>query len=351
MMHSQLMKGNEAIAEAAIRAGCRAYFGYPITPQNEVGEHMSRRLPEVGGAYVQAESEVAAINMVYGAAGAGARAMTSTSSPGFSLMTEGISYLVGARLPCLVLNVMRGGPGLGNIAPAQGDYFQVTRAPGHGDAHGIVLAPSTVQEAVELVALGFELAERYRLPAIIAADGIIGQMMEPVTLPDPVEPPPPPPWATTGAGASRRVITSIYLEPEELEKHVLALLEVYREIAEREQRWEDHLVEDADVLVVAFGTAARIARSAVERARADGIAAGLIRPITLWPFPVRAFARSPRQWLTVEMSAGQMVEDVRLAAGAGARIGTCVRVGGVVPTPAEVAQAIQALAPEEVRPT
>jgi 2-oxoglutarate ferredoxin oxidoreductase subunit alpha len=348
MMRPRLMKGNEAIAEAAIRAGCRAYFGYPITPQNEVGEYMSRRLPEVGGAYVQAESEVAAINMVYGAAAAGARAMTSTSSPGFSLMTEGISYLVGARLPCLVVNVMRGGPGLGNIAPYQGDYFQVTRAPGHGGAHGIVLAPSTLQEAVDLVVLGFELAERYRLPAIIAADGIIGQMMEPVALPDPIEPPPPPPWATTGAGAGRRVISSIYLEPEDLEKHVLALLEVYGEIAEREQRWEEHMVEDAELLVVAFGTAARIARSAVERARADGIAAGLIRPISLWPFPVRAFARAPRWWLAVELNAGQMVDDIRLAAAAGARVESFGRVGGVIPTPADVARAIRVLATEEV---
>jgi len=343
-----LMKGNEAIAEAAIRAGCRAYFGYPITPQTELTEYMARHLPEGGGVFLQAESEVAAINMVYGAAGTGARVMTTTSSPGFSLMMEGLSYLVGARLPCVVVNVMRGGPGLGNIAPSQGDYFQATRSLGHGDSHGIVLAPSTVQEAMDLVGLAFELAERYRLPAVIAADGIVGQMMEPVLLPDPVAPPPPPAWATTGALGDRRVITSVFLAPEQLEQRVLALMETYRAIQHEEPRWETYRADDAELLVVAFGITARIARSAVDRARAKGIAAGLVRPITLWPFPAAAFNRSPRRWLVVELNAGQMVEDVRLATSGRAPVEFYGRVGGVVPSPVELARVITAAAAQEV---
>lgn len=346
-MTRQLMKGNEALAEAAIRAGCRAYFGYPITPQNEVGEYLSHRLPEAQGVFLQAESEVAAINMVYGAAGAGVRVMTSTSSPGFSLMTEGLSYMIAARLPCLVVNIMRGGPGLGNIAPAQGDYFQVTRAPGHGDAHGVVLAPSTVQEMVDMVGLAFTLAERYRLPAMIAADGILGQMMEPVTLPDPIEPPPPPAWATTGAVAERHLISSIYLQPEELEAHVLGLMATYDEIRAHEQRWEDYRTDDAEVIVVAYGTVARIARSAVDRVRAEGLRVGLLRPITLWPFPTAAFARTPRRWLVAEMNSGMMVEDVRLATGGRAPVESYGRVGGVVPTPVEIAGIIEKSATRE----
>jgi 2-oxoglutarate ferredoxin oxidoreductase subunit alpha len=341
------MKGNEAFAEAAIRAGCRAYFGYPITPQNELGEYMAWRLPEAGGAFLQAESEVAAINMVYGAAGAGVRAMTSTSSPGFSLMTEGISYIIGSRLPCVVVNVMRGGPGLGNIAPAQADYFQVTRALGHGDAHGIVLAPSTVQEAADLMAPAFGLAERYRLPVIIAADGILGQMMEPVALPRFEEPPEPPAWATTGAATERHVISSIYLQPEELEQHVLELMATYDEIRAREQRWEDYRVEDADLVIVAWGTAARIARSAVDRTREAGIRAGLIRPTTLWPFPTQAFQRTGRRYLVVEMSSGMMVEDVRLATGGQAPVESYGRVGGMVPMPDEITRIIQTIAAPE----
>ncbi len=347
-MKRTLMKGNEALAEAAIRAGCRAYFGYPITPQNEVPEYMSRRMPEVGGVFLQAESEVAAINMVHGAAGAGVRAMATTSSPGFSLMTEGLSYMVGSRLPCVVANVMRGGPGLGNIAPSQGDYFQVTRGIGHGDSHAIVLAPSTVQEIVDLMPLAFELAERYRLPSVIAADGILGQMMEPVLLPEPVAPPPPPDWATTGAKGKPRLISSIYLEPEELERHVLALMRTFQEIREREQRWEAYRADDAGVIVVAYGTAARVARSAVDRVRAEGGAVGLIRPITLWPFPVLAFDRTPRRYLVVELSAGQMVEDVRLAVEGRVPVGLYGRVGGVVPSPKEVAERIRAAVAEEV---
>jgi 2-oxoglutarate ferredoxin oxidoreductase subunit alpha len=339
-----LMKGNEAMAEAAIRAGCRAYFGYPITPQSELPEYMARRLPEAGGVFVQAESEVAAINMVYGAAGTGARAMTSTSSPGFSLMTEGLSYIIGARLPCVVVNVMRGGPGLGNIAPAQADYFQVTRGLGHGDVRGIVLAPSTVQEAIELVGLAFTLAERYRLPAIVAADGLLGQMMEPVELPPATQAPAPPAWATTGARQARRLISSIHLEPEALERHVLALMATYDEIRTCEPRWEEDGAAGADLVVVAYGTTARIARSAVARARARGLAVGLIRPITLWPFPDAAFARAARRWLVVEMSSGQMVDDVRLAVGGRAPVERYLRVGGMVPTPLELAGVIASYA-------
>jgi 2-oxoglutarate ferredoxin oxidoreductase subunit alpha len=344
-----LMKGNEAMAEAAIRAGCRAYFGYPITPQSELPEYMARHLPAVGGVFLQAESEVAAINMVYGAAGAGARVMTSTSSPGFSLMTEGLSYLIGARLPCVVVTVMRGGPGLGNIAPSQADYFQVTRGLGHGDVRAIVLAPATVPEAVELVGLAFALADRYRLPVVVAADGLLGQMMEPVELPPAVPPPPAPPWATTGAAAARRVISSIRLAPEALERHVLELVATYEAIAAREPRWETDGVEGADVAVVAYGTTARIARSAVARARAAGLAVGLVRPITLWPFPAAAFASRPRRWLVAEMSGGQMVDDVRLAVGGRAPVLGYTRVGGVVPTPVELAEAIaRAAGPLEV---
>ncbi len=339
-----LMKGNEAIAEAAIRAGCRAYFGYPITPQTELTEYMARRLPEAGGVFLQAESEVAAINMVYGAAGAGARVMTSTSSPGFSLMTEGLSYIVGARLPCVVVDVMRGGPGLGNIAPSQGDYFQVTKSLGHGDSHGIVLAPSTIQEAVDLVGLAFDLAERYRLPALIAADGLLGQMMEPVTLPQPRTPPPAPAWATTGAAHDRRVINSVYLVPEDLERHVLDLMDAYRIIRRDEPRWESYRADDADVLVAAYGTMARIARSAVDRVRRDGVAAGLIRPVTLWPFPVEAFQRSAGVWLVAELNAGQMIDDVKMAVEGRAPVKFHGRVGGIVPSPAEIANAIRTAA-------
>jgi 2-oxoglutarate ferredoxin oxidoreductase subunit alpha len=344
------MKGNEAMAEAAIRAGCGAYFGYPITPQSELPEYMSARLPLAGGVFIQAESELAAINMVYGAAGAGARAMTSTSSPGFSLMTEGLSYIVGARLPCLVIDVMRGGPGLGNIAPSQSDYFQVTRGLGHGDTRAIVFAPSTVQEAVDLVRVAFEAAERYRLPAVIAADGYLGQMMEPVTLPEPVVAPPPPAWATTGSGGERRIINSIYLEPEALEEHVRALMAVYQDIRAREQRWESYRTDDADLIVVAYGTTARITRSAVDRARESGLRVGLIRPITLWPFPTAAFDRVPGRWLVVEMSSGMMVEDVQLAARGRAPVEGYYRLGGMVPTPVELAAVIHAMASREVVP-
>ncbi len=348
-MERVLTTGNEAIAEAALRAGLRAYFGYPITPQSELPEYMARRLPERGGVFLQAESEVAAINMVYGASGAGVRVMTSTSGPGISLMQEGLSYLVGAELPCVVVNMMRGGPGLGNVAPAQGDYFQATRSAGHGDGRLLVLAPATVQEACDLTVLAFDLADRYRNPVMILGDGILGQMMEPVVFPDPVEPGRDAAWATTGAGdGPARVISSFYLEPEVLEAHNLRLQEKYRR-AQREVRWEAYRLEDAAVAVAAFGIAARVARAAVDRARAKGLRAGLLRPITLFPFPAQAFrdaARHVQAFLVTELSAGQMVEDVRLAVDGAAPVEFYGRLGGMMLTPPEVLAQIERAAAE-----
>lgn len=338
-MSRVLMKGNEAIAEAAIRAGVHAYFGYPITPQSELPDYLARRLPERGGVFLQAESEVAAINMVYGAGGAGVRVMTSTSGLGFSLMQEGLSYLVGAEVPCVVVDMMRGGPGLGNIGPAQGDYFQVTKSAGHGDGRLLVLAPATIQEACDLTMLAFDLADRYRNPVVVLGDGLLGQLMEPVALPDPVSPGHDVTWATTGAGSGpARVITSIYLEPETLEAHNRHLQEKFRR-AQREVRWESYRLEDAAVAVVAYGTTARVARTAVDRARSAGLAAGLLRPITLFPFPsqaVREVAGRMRAILVAELSAGQMVEDVRLAADRRAPVRFYGRTGGMVITPPEL---------------
>ena len=351
-MDRMLMKGNEAIAEAALRAGVQAYFGYPITPQSELPEYMARELDRRGGVFLQAESEVAAINMVYGAGGAGARVMTSTSSPGVSLMQEGLSYLVGSEVPCVVVNMARGGPGLGNIAPAQSDYFQATKSAGHGDGRLIVLAPATIQEAADLTILAFDLAERYRNPVMILGDGILGQMMEPVSFPEPGRRNGDISWATTGAGEGpRRLINSIHLEPDNLERHNLRLLEKYRQ-AQQEVRWEAYRMDDAAVAVAAYGLAARVARSAVDRARAKGIAAGLLRPITLFPFPTQAYrqaAERVRALLAVEMSAGQMVEDVRLAVEGRAPVFFYGRLGGVVPTPPEVLAQIEKVAAEVER--
>lgn len=341
-MSRVLMRGNEAIAEAAIRAGLKCYFCYPITPQGELVEYMARELPRRGGVFLQAESEVAAINMVYGAASAGVRTMTSSSSPGISLKQEGISYLAGSRLPAVIVNMMRGGPGLGNIAPAQGDYFQATKGGGHGDYHLIVLAPSTVPEAAELVMLAFELADKYRVPAMILADGMLGQMMEPVELPDPVDPGaiPDKPWATTGAkGRPPNVVLSFDLEPQRLKEMNLVLQETYREIEKREVRWEEVETEDAEILLVAYGTMGRIAKTVVRMAREEGIKAGLLRPISLWPFPyepIRKLAGHIPTVLTVELSAGQMWEDVRLAVEGKAATPFYGELGGVVPTPREI---------------
>lgn len=337
-----LMRGNEAMAEAAIRAGCRCYFCYPITPQGELVEYMARHLPRHGGVFLQAESEVAAINMVYGAAAAGVRTMTSSSSPGISLKMEGISYLAGARLPAVIVNVMRAGPGLGNIAPAQGDYFQATKGGGHGDYRLIVLAPSTVQEAAELVMLAFDLSDRYRVPAMILADGMLGQMMEPVELPDPVPPEkiPPRPWALTGAkGRAPNVVSSFDLDPYRFREILRALWETYREIERNEVRWEEYHTEDAELVLVAYGTMGRICRTVVRRARREGLPVGLFRPITLWPFPyepLRKLADKVSVFLTVELSAGQMWEDVRLGVEGRAKTPFYGELGGVVPTPEEI---------------
>jgi 2-oxoglutarate ferredoxin oxidoreductase subunit alpha len=341
------MKGNEAIAEAAIQAGCRFFFGYPITPQNELPEYLARRLPEVGGVYLQAESEVSAINMVYGAAGAGGRVMTSSSSPGISLMQEGLSYLAGSELPCVLVNIVRGGPGLGSIQPAQSDYFQSTKGGGHGDYRLLVLAPSSVQEMVDLMQEAFALADQYRNPVLLLGDGVLGQMMESVRLPyDPGEPLPPPPnpkskpWATTGAkGRGRNVINSLYIEADRLEEHNWHLQAKYRRMEAKEVRYETSGVEGAEVVVVAYGTTARIARTAVDEARKEGIKAGLFRPISLYPFPyveLRAALGGRPRVLVVELSCGQLLDDVRLAVAERCPVEFFGRPGSNVPTPQDI---------------
>ncbi len=342
------MCGNEALAEAAILAGCDAYFGYPITPQNEITAYMSRRMAEEGRVFVQSESELAAISMVFGAAATGKRAMTSSSSPGISLMQEGISYLAGAELPAVVVNVMRGGPGLGNIAPSQADYFQATRGGGHGDYRTIVLGPSSVQELVDCMSLAFDLADQYRTPVMILADGILGQMMEPIVLQaKPRRELPSKDWAVTGRdGRPQNIVRSLWLGEGALEQLNEKLQARYREIQEKEVLCEEYLLENAEIVVVAYGIAARIARAAVDGARADGIPAGLIRPITLWPFPMKQISRAAekfRIFLTVEMSCGQMVEDVQLAVAGKAPVLFHGRAGGGVPTGDEVREKIRQL--------
>lgn len=335
-----LMKGNEAIAEAAVAAGCDAYFGYPITPQAELLEWMARRMPEEGRVFIQAESELAAINMALGAASTGARVMVSSSSPGMSLMAEAMSYMAGSELPCLLVNVMRGGPGLGSIGPAQGDYLQATKGHGHGDYRVPVLAPSSITEAIRLVGDAFVLAERYRTPVILLADGILGQAMEPVEPDFPVVPRTPSDWQLEGAdGRAPRIVRSLHLRPEDLEAHNRHLQDKYARIADAEVRWTGDRLDDADIVLVAYGTAARVARTAVDRARAAGMRAGLFRPITLWPFPAAALrdvAGPARAVLVVELSAGQLVEDVRLAVEGTVPVFHHGRTGGIVPTPDEV---------------
>lgn len=345
----RLMKGNEAIAEAAIRAGCGAYFGYPITPQNELITYMAVNMPAKGRVFVQAESEVSAINMVFGAASSGARAMTSSSSPGVSLKQEGISYLCGADLPAVVVNVARAGPGLGGIAPAQGDYFQSTRGGGHGDYHTIVLAPKGVQEAADLTFEAFGLADRYKMPVLILADGLIGQMMETVRFPAPIDPAslPRKPWAAghqARDGREANHISSMNLEPASLELEVLAREKHYDLVKKELCRYEEIQVEDADLIIVAYGTSARVSMSAVQAARAKGLKVGLFRPITLWPFPyerLNALAIKGRKFLSVEMSMGQMVEDVRLAVNGKAPVEHYGRVGGVIHNEEEVLAAVE----------
>lgn len=344
-MAKELLKGNVAIAEAAIRAGVEAYFGYPITPQTELLEHMSQRMVELERAFLQAESEIAAINMVYGAACTGARVMTSSSSPGFSLMQEGLSYIAGSELPCVIVDVMRGGPGLGNILPAQGDYFQVTRSAGHGDYHPIVLAPASVQEAVDFTVLAFDLADQYRHIVIIVADGLVGQMMEPAELP-PMRPLPTerPDWALTGAkGRDKRLITSLQLRAEDAEAANQVIQARLKRIQAAEQRWVEHYTDDAELLVIGFGTSGRIAYTAVETAREQGQKVGLLRPQTLWPFPAERLAELAERvqgMLVVEMNAGQMLDDVRLAVAGRVPVNFYGRMAGVVPMPEEIAAAI-----------
>lgn len=350
MAEKVLMKGNEAMAEAAMRAGCRCFFGYPITPQTEVAAYMSKNMPKVGGTYLQAESEVAAINMVYGASAAGARVMTSSSSPGISLKSEGISYMAGADLPGVIINVERGGPGLGSIQPSQSDYWQATKATGHGDFHIVVYAPCTVQEMADYAYKAFDTADKYRVPVMILADGLLGQMMEPVVLPEarPMDSLPEKPWATTGHGNQRfhNVVNSLYLTAEDLEDLNIERYQRYDAIIASEQECETYLVDDADIVVTAFGASARVARSAVNAARAKGIKAGLFRPITLWPFPADALEKTvahAKGYLDVEMNMGQMLEDVKLVVEGRAPVEFFGRTGGVIPTPDEVLAAIEAL--------
>lgn len=340
-----LLHGTEAICEGAIRNGCRAFFGYPITPQNEVPEYMSVKMPEIGGVFVQAESEIAAINMVYGAAGSGVRSMTSSSSPGISLKQEGISYIACAKIPCVIVNIMRAGPGLGGILPAQGDYFQAVKGGGHGDYRLIVLAPASVQEACDLTYLAFDLSDKYRVLAMILGDGMIGQLMEPVELPPmrALSDIPEKNWATDGAfGEKRRILNSLLIDPDTLEPHVQALQKTYAEIAHSETRCETYLCEDAEIVLTAYGTVGRIAKSAVDALRKCGVKAGLIRPITLFPFPAEAYraaANTAKAFLTVELSLGQMVEDVELAVGGKKPVYFFGRQGGNVMTEEEIVDA------------
>ncbi len=346
--NKQLMYGTHAAGEAAIQAGCTCYFGYPITPQNELPEYMSRRLPEVGGVFIQAESELASINMVLGASVCGARAMTSSSSPGISLKQEGISFMAGMELPAVIVNIMRGGPGLGNIAPAQSDYFQSTRGGAHGDYRTPVLAPASVQELADLTFLAFDLADQYRNPVLLLGDGMLGQLMEPVIIPtrrkNAAEPKKD--YILTGArDRPARLVKSLILDVKEMEDHNWKLHRKYERIEQKETRWESYYMEDADMAVIAYGTAARIARGAISRLRKEDpkVRIGLIRPITLWPFPtgvLRDAAKKMSDFFVFEMSAGQMVEDVRLALEGDGSIHFYGRPGGVVPTPAELARSM-----------
>ncbi len=347
MAEKMLMKGNEVIAEAAIMAGCRNFFGYPITPQTELAAYMAKRMPKIGGTFLQAESEVAAINMVYGASSTGARVMTSSSSPGVSLKSEGISYLAGADLPALIVNVQRGGPGLGGIQPSQSDYFQATHGPGHGDFRLLVFAPCTVQEVCDLVFLAFDKADEYRMPAMLLADGILGQMMEPVAFPDREKKDfIAKPWAANGTKGARthNIVNSLYLAPAELERTNFERFDRYKKIMETEQRYEDFMTEDADVVVVAFGASARVAKNAIVAARANGIKAGLIRPITLWPFPtdiLKQRAKTAKAFVSAELNMGQMITDVKLAIECSKPVYLANRTGGMVFAPDEILSVIE----------
>ena len=341
-MNKTFISGNHAFGEAAIRAGCNSYFGYPITPQNELGEYMSAHLPDHGGVFIQSESETAAINMVIGASCTGARAMTSSSSPGISLKQEGISFLAGFELPAVIINVMRGGPGLGNIAPAQGDYYQATRGGGHGDYRTPVLAPESVQEVADLTYDAFELADRYRTPVMVLGDGMLGQMKEPVIFPEQLTSIPEKEWALKGKGTGdSRYMASLILDTLEMERHNWKLVRKYREIEKHEVRYESYMMDDAEIVAVAYGTTARIAKGAIKRVRKDGIKAGLLRPVTLWPFPshiIREVSKKVRSFVVFEMSTGQMVDDVKMALEGRSRVYFHGRPGGIIPTPAEFAR-------------
>jgi pyruvate/2-oxoacid:ferredoxin oxidoreductase alpha subunit len=336
----QLCKGNVAVVKGAVLAGCRAYYGYPITPASEIAEYAALYLPQVGGTFVQAESETASINMVYGAASTGIRVMTASSGPGLSLMQEGISYLAGSELPCVIVDVVRGGPGLGNIAPEQSDYFAMVKGGGHGNYHNLVVAPASVQEMADLTILAFELADRYRNPVVVLTDGFVGQMMEPIELEEVEISPPEKPWAVKGTPETQKnLICSIFLEPDDLEAHERKLEAKYKLAQELEPRCESYMADDAEILLVGYGIVSRVLRSAVQQARAQGVRAGLFRPITLWPFPSNALARTAAKCktvLTVEMSTGQMVEDVKLAVNGRVPVELYSRIGGNVPSVEEV---------------
>jgi 2-oxoisovalerate ferredoxin oxidoreductase alpha subunit len=336
----QLCKGNVAIVKGAVLAGCRAYYGYPITPASEIAEYASLLLPEVGGTFLQAESEVSAINMVYGAASAGVRAMSGSSGPGLSLMQEGISYIAGAQLPCVIVDVVRGGPGLGNIGPEQSDYFAMVKGGGHGCYRNLVLAPASVQEMFDLTVLAFDLADRYRNPAIIMTDGYVGQMMEPLDIQLREIKPPEKPWAVLGTAESKKnLITSIFLEHDVLEEHVRKLEAKYQLAQELETRSENYMTEDADVLLVGFGIVSRVLRTAVDQLRAQGLKAGLLRPITLWPFPgreLRETAKQVKSVMVVELNTGMMLEDVKLSLNGALPVEFYGRAGGNVPMAEEI---------------
>ena len=346
MAERVLMKGNEAIAEAAIRAGCRHYFGYPITPQTEIAAYMAKKMPKIGGVFLQAESEIASINMVYGAAATGCRVMTSSSSPGISLKSEGLSYIAGSDVPALVVNVQRGGPGLGGIQPSQSDYFQATKGGGHGDYRMIVLAPASVQEMASLTIKGFNLADKYLMTSMILADGTIGQMMEPISFEDAEIEVYDKPWALTGHEGKRKhnIVNSLYLQPDALEKKNFERYERYKIVEENEPMWEEFMMEDAEICVVAFGIASRVAKNAIVAAREEGIKVGLIRPITLWPFPAKPLAAAAdkcKAFISVELNMGQMIEDVKLATGCRKPVTLCNRVGGMIPSPEQVLDSIR----------
>ena len=346
MAEKVLMKGNEALAEAAIMAGCRHYFGYPITPQTEVAAYMAKRMPLIGGTFLQAESEIAAINMVYGAAAAGKRTMTSSSSPGIALKSEGISYLAGSDLPALIINVQRGGPGLGGIQPSQSDYFQATKSAGHGDFHLVVLAPASVQEMVNLTFKGFDLADKYRMPVMLLSDGTMGQMMEPVSLDmGEIKEYNKSGWAACGTKCERshNVVNSLFIQPDELERYNFERYERYAKIEAEEVMYDEYMMDDAEICIVAYGVAARVSQNAIDKARAQGIKVGMIRPITLWPFPkavLNAAADKVKAFISVELSMGQMIEDIELATRCKKPVLLCNRVGGMIPTTEDVLNSI-----------